>query len=110
MIELRAQRRSIDLDAVDERSRDATGIDDVVEWARVEHEEIGPLTGNEAATVVEIEILGGSARCSDQHLRGRHARIDHRLQLEVLGEAEEVILDAGIGAEHHVCARGVEPG
>ena len=80
--------------------RDAPRVDDVVERARVEHEEVGPLAGNEAAAVVELEILGGAARCGDQHLRRRHARIDHRLQLEVLGQTEEVILDAGIGAEH----------
>ena len=109
-LQLCSQRGAIDLGGVNVNRGDPTRVRDVVDRICVEHEEIGASSGRQAAHRVETEKFGAPARRGNDSLSWRHSCLYHRFKLTVCGQAEEMVLQTGVGAKDDPSARGVELG
>src|SRR5690242_13502077 len=79
------ERSAIDFDSRKIQLRDAPRVADVIERIGVKHEEIRALAWRERAPVGEAEEFRRAACGSNDHLRRRHAALDHELQLLLFG-------------------------
>ena len=64
--------------------------------------------GAQRALGLQLQVLGGSAGRRDDALRRRHPGIHHRFELELLGHAEQMIFEPGVGAEDHLRAGAIQ--
>ena len=64
-LDLRTQGGSVDFNAADEEPRDTARVDDPIERARIEHEQVGTLTGSQAAAVCDFVYLIGPEQTRD---------------------------------------------
>src|ERR1051325_3387827 len=83
----------------------AARVGDVLERIAIQYEKVRPFTRGEYAAVLEAQVLRAAAPGGRQPLHPRPARLDHQLQLAVFGEAERIVLQTGIAAEHDARAR-----
>ena len=83
---------------------DAPRVLDVLEWIRVEHDEVGALAGRDRSCVREPHELSAIARGRHDDVGRRHAGGDHVLHLEVRSPRH-----VAVGAERESHARRGEP-
>src|SRR5207249_3602802 len=106
-----SQLRTIDLPAAEVDIRNSSRIRNVVEWIRIEHDEVGTLAGGDYSQVIETEDFSRVPRGRREDLCWCDPGGNHVFQFSVHGPTDELIalLSTTVSPHADLDARCIEP-